>query len=251
MAFKMKGSPMKRNFGIGASPAKQGLRDPRKDYSDPEVVKAEVEGNKRMIESRKKHNPDAFKTEPWDKKKMNPKRSEGGLKTLPIEERARLSEERGDKEKKKRVLEAMSKKSPAKQKKDEKTVEYREGDEFKNEKGQSQKDILDKRAKNVKESSDKAKNYKGKVDAYAKDAGGLTQEEADKANKRLKELNENIKRMNEMYTHSADSISNVNRQYDINRKKKSDDSGLFAKSPYKQFEEGDYYDTRSKKRKKN
>ena len=33
MAFKMKGSPMKRNFGIGASPAKFKLKYPKEEYT--------------------------------------------------------------------------------------------------------------------------------------------------------------------------------------------------------------------------
>ena len=33
MAFKMKGSPMKRNFGIGASPAKFKLKYPAEEYT--------------------------------------------------------------------------------------------------------------------------------------------------------------------------------------------------------------------------
>ena len=40
--FKMKGSPMKRNFGIGASPAKQ--TEEKKDFSDKSKYKIVREG---------------------------------------------------------------------------------------------------------------------------------------------------------------------------------------------------------------
>ena len=71
------------------SPTKQGLRDPRKDYSDPKVRAEEIRQNKAMIESRKKANPKSFEKDPWDvhpSDKNKPKRSKGGLKTLSPEE---------------------------------------------------------------------------------------------------------------------------------------------------------------------
>ena len=71
------------------SPAKQGLRDPRKDYNDPKVRAEEIRQNKAMIESRKKANPKSFEKDPWDvhpSDKNKPKRSKGGLKTLSPEE---------------------------------------------------------------------------------------------------------------------------------------------------------------------
>ena len=41
--FKMKGSPMKRNFGIGASPAKQEKKE-EKDFSDESKYKTVRKG---------------------------------------------------------------------------------------------------------------------------------------------------------------------------------------------------------------
>ena len=72
-----------------SSPAKQGLRDPRKDYNDPKVRAEEIRQNKAMIESRKKANPKSFDKDPWyvhPSDKDKPKRSKGGLKTLSPEE---------------------------------------------------------------------------------------------------------------------------------------------------------------------
>ena len=50
MAFKMKGSPMYRNFGIGESPVKQ--------------VKPDVEGEKKVMDKRKKKVEDHRKNAP-------------------------------------------------------------------------------------------------------------------------------------------------------------------------------------------
>ena len=64
MAFKMKGSPMKRNFGIGASPAKQiipaiitkALIDPSpKDFGDA-FKQARKKGKQEFTWKGKKYN---------------------------------------------------------------------------------------------------------------------------------------------------------------------------------------------------
>ncbi len=76
------------------SPMKQGLRDPKKDYTDPAVRKAEIEGNKRMIENRKRANPKSFKKNPMDVRpsdKNKGKRSKGGLKKLTPEMKAKMA----------------------------------------------------------------------------------------------------------------------------------------------------------------
>lgn len=91
-----KGAQAKKHriSAITGSPMKQGLRDPKKDYTDPAVRKAEIEGNKRMIENRKRANPNAFKKNPMDVKpsdKNKGKRSKGGLKKLTPEMKAKLA----------------------------------------------------------------------------------------------------------------------------------------------------------------
>lgn len=80
-----------RISAITGSPMKQGLRDPNKDYTDPAVRKAEIEGNKRMINNRKKlvNKKDPMDVRPSDKNKG--KRSKGGLKTLTPEMKAKLA----------------------------------------------------------------------------------------------------------------------------------------------------------------
>ncbi len=150
----MKGSPMKRNFGIGAdSPVKQqtwpGKPDPTEESPEQKAKRKET-FNKAFEKSKKKGGKKDFKDmKPGDLgkwgdaplKQMKPgditdeqkadrdakfmkdrEKSQTdfkgerkhGLKTLPIEERARLSEERGDKEKREEFMRTMKKKSPAK-----------------------------------------------------------------------------------------------------------------------------------------
>jgi hypothetical protein len=215
MAFKMKGSPMKRNFGIGASPAKQMKPG---DLTDEQ----RFEKDQKRFKDRHK---DPRKSEPFTGERQH------GLKTLPIEERARLSKERGDKEKREEFMKKLKKNSPAKQKKEKEiTTTIKEGEQFKNKKGQSQKDIMDKRSKNVDEATNKAETYDKNVTEHSEKYGGLTKDEHESYTENMKKLNKNIQDMQKLYIHSSDSISNVNRQYDINRKKASDASGLFQKT---------------------
>ena len=77
------------------SPAKQGYRPMRDkdgkkiDYTDPEVLRKEKEGNKRMIESRKKANRDAFTKDPRgvrpSDKYKKPRSKGGAIRSTPKE----------------------------------------------------------------------------------------------------------------------------------------------------------------------
>jgi hypothetical protein len=100
--------------------------------------------------------------------------------------------------------------SPLKQKQ----VAVREGAEYKNPKGESQADIIDKRNK-------AAKSYSDKVTAYS-EKHGLTKDQASKAEAKLKKLNKATRT-------SADSIAAVNKAMDIKiaKQKKSDAGDLF------------------------
>ena len=101
--------------------------------------------------------------------------------------------------------------SPAKQKE----IEVREGPEYKNPKGESQADIVDKRNKATT-------TYVKKVEDYSKKQGGLTKEEHAKATKKLQGL--------QKLTHaSMDSIQRVNTRIDIEKasKRKEDAGDLF------------------------
>ena len=118
-----------------------------------------------------------------------------------------------------------------------------------NEKGQSQKDVLEKRNKDITDYDDAVSEYKneeGKLD--------ITEAQYEAYKKKRQALIDAQKT-------STDSINTANKNMNLKieadkkkkkedaekKKKKADDSGLFMKSPSKQFEEGDYYDTRSKK----
>ena len=88
--FKMKGNPMQRNFGIGASPAKKGHKDnqetkPAKTYTyleDPKRERTDKQGRtqKEVMEMRKK-NERAYRD-----KVMAYEKKQGGLK--PVEAKA-------------------------------------------------------------------------------------------------------------------------------------------------------------------
>tara|TARA_R100001198_G_C5226877_1_gene207257 strand:+ start:496 stop:1107 length:612 start_codon:yes stop_codon:yes gene_type:complete len=78
--FKMRGNPMQRNFGIGASPAKKGHKDnqetkPAKTYTyreDPERKRTDAQGRtqKEVLEMRKKNEKDyRDKVQAYEKKK--------------------------------------------------------------------------------------------------------------------------------------------------------------------------------------
>ena len=78
--FKMKGNPMQRNFGIGASPAKKGHKDnqetkPAKTYSyleDPKRERTDAQGRtqKEVMEMRTKNERDYVdKVRKYEKKK--------------------------------------------------------------------------------------------------------------------------------------------------------------------------------------
>jgi hypothetical protein len=54
--FKMKGSPMKRNFGIGASPAKQKPKYPGQAEEPKIKSKSQIEYEKEMYPTGKKDN---------------------------------------------------------------------------------------------------------------------------------------------------------------------------------------------------
>lgn len=228
MAFKMKGNPIKRNFGIGASPTKQmskPMDPPAKQFEEGDYYDTKTSKKKSPAKdysmSKGSHNHPHSPAKQSDEQEKTDERLGKGIFNKPADE-----------------------KSPNKQ------TEVREGEEYKNKEGKTQKEILEMRNENIKTADEKGKTYKKKVDDFSKKEGGLTESQAEAANKKIADLNKNLKNMMDLYTHSSDSITNVNRNIDINKKKREDDSGLFAKSPYKQFEEGDYYDTRSKKRKK-
>ena len=117
-----------------------------------------------------------------------------------------------------------------------------------NEKGQSQKDVLEKRSKDITDYEDAVSEYEneeGKLDiteaqyeAYKKKRQALIDAQktsTDSINTANKNINLKIEADNKKKKEDAEK-----------KKKKADDSGLFMKSPSKQFEEGDYYDTRSK-----
>ena len=124
-----------------------------------------------------------------------------------------------------------------------------------NEKGQSQKDVLEKRNKDITDYDDAVSEYKneeGKLDiteaqyeAYKKKRQALIDAQTtstDSINTENKKMNLKIEADNKKI-----KADNKKKKEDAEKKKKkADDSGLFMKSPSKQFEEGDYYDTRSK-----
>ena len=104
--------------------------------------------------------------------------------------------------------------SPLKQAKDkgerkpyDMSYNYYEGDQFKNPKGQSQKDVMEGRIK-------KHTDYISKVNKYAK-THGLSEEQSKKAQKKADSLYKD-------FTTSRDSIGRVNKQYEI---KKDDAAG--------------------------
>ena len=114
--------------------------------------------------------------------------------------------------------------SPAKQKKDsdEGTVVY-EGRE--NEKGQSQKDILEMRAKNIND-------YDTKVSKFANEKGEL-----DLSEEQYEGYKKNRQGLLDKLTHSTDSINKVNKNINLrlkreeeeenNKRNKAAESGLF------------------------
>ena len=101
---------------------------------------------------------------------------------------------------------AKNNNSPLKQKQ----VEVREDEQYKNPKGQSQADIINKRNKATTD-------YVTKVEAHAKNVGGLNEKEHAKAQKKLNAL------MKATGT-SMDSIAGVNKQMDIKIAKKRKES---------------------------
>jgi len=83
----------------------------------------------------------------------------------------------------------------------------REGDAYKNEKGQSQADVLNSRNKNMS-------TYVDKVKAFSKSKGGLTPSQKEKATNKADDLSKK-------YVASADSINTVNKNMDIAMDKKN------------------------------
>ena len=83
----------------------------------------------------------------------------------------------------------------------------REGDAYKNEKGQSQADVLNSRNKNMS-------TYVDKVKAFSKSKGGLTPSQKEKATNKAGDLSKK-------YVASADSINTVNKNMDIAMDKKN------------------------------
>jgi len=90
--------------------------------------------------------------------------------------------------------------------KDGKTIRVTGVEGRDNEKGQSQKDVIDSRNKN-------SKTYADKVDNFIEKKGGLTTEQTKKANKKGKELAA-------LTTSSMDSIQGVNIKLDAEEAKK-------------------------------
>ena len=120
--------------------------------------------------------------------------------------------------------------SPAKQKENKGTEVYEGRD---NEKGQSQRDVLEKRSKDIT-------NYDDAVSEYKNEEGKL-----DITEKQYEAYKKKRKALIDAQTTSTDSINTVNKNMNLkieadnkkrkkeaeNKRKKADDSGLFMRSP--------------------
>jgi len=171
---------------------------------------------KNMAYWKAKNNPSPAKHKMWKvdnetgqnvpKSHVHGQSRPGDTEPRILEPGTREYDEAKRRQEEKKALKSKNK-SPAKQK----TVEVREGKQYKNPKGQSQADIIDKRNKATKD-------YSKKVEDYSK-KHGLTEKQAKKANAKLRKLAKAT-------TTSMDSISNVNRQIDIQiAETKSGDAG--------------------------
>jgi hypothetical protein len=121
--------------------------------------------------------------------------------------------------------------NPLPQKKDnnEGTVELRDDDQgtYRNEKNQTQEYIYNKRVDAVDAADKKRKEYQTNLDKFEKQEGGLTKEQIQASNLKKKTYNDLYNAAWDNYTHSTDSITNVNTTIDYNKKKRADESGLF------------------------
>ena len=111
--------------------------------------------------------------------------------------------------------------SPMKQKK----VELREGDEYLNPEGKSQKDIYDMRTKNVETQEGRLKKMNNIIEAN-KDNKNLTQEKVNEINKKSESIKLDYDNAYKALTTSMDSITNVNKNIDALKIKKSDEIDL-------------------------
>ena len=192
MAFKMKGSPMKRNFGIGASPVKQktwpGKPDPTKET--PEQAAKRKETFKKAFEKSKK------KGGKKDFKDMKPgDLGIWGDKIPPLKQRTTTTYTDED-------LEGGEKKVT--------TVKGRE-----NKKGQSQSDVMNMRWKKYQDAWADLNALGEKITKYGKDKWRML---SDKKQKEiiadLERREQSVKDMRKDFVHSADSIGTRNIMMD-------------------------------------
>ena len=105
------------------------------------------------------------------------------------------------------------------------TYELREGEEYLNKEGKSQKDIADMRTKNVKTQEGRMKKMKTIIEANQNNKN-LTQKKANEINEKAKSIKLDYDKAFEAYTTSMDSIQNVNKNIDALKIKKSDEIDL-------------------------
>jgi len=101
-----------------------------------------------------------------------------------------------------------------------KTTTIDDSDEMKNKDGKSQSDIMNKRDKGVTDATDKGKAFQAYLKKTYPD-GLPSQGSADKANAKINELSDKMKKMQDAYTTSSDSINDVNAKKKTERANKA------------------------------
>tara|TARA_R100001377_G_scaffold36252_1_gene20160 strand:+ start:76 stop:549 length:474 start_codon:yes stop_codon:yes gene_type:complete len=95
-----------------------------------------------------------------------------------------------------------------------------DSEEMKNKDGKTQTDIMNKRDKGVTDATDKGKAFQAYLKKTYPD-GLPSQGSTDKANAKINELNDKVKKMGDAYNFSSDSINDVNAKKKIERDSKA------------------------------